>query len=124
MLSERDSIVQVIKNALFMVPGNDPLHPDRGVNILQYLYKTEDQVDSAVIRQAIIDCCMNDTINTQLVSLRATVTIVDKINTLLLAIEVVLSDKTPDQLMIVIQNKNNIVHFNHKYFSQMAKLAD
>lgn len=45
-LSLKESIVQIIINALFMRPGNNPAKPYDGVYIQQYIYKSEDKIDS------------------------------------------------------------------------------
>lgn len=39
LLNDKESLVQIIMNALLMVPGNLPSQPKKGVDIFQYLYQ-------------------------------------------------------------------------------------
>lgn len=122
LLDEKESLIQLIKNAFFMIPGNDPLHPTRGVNITQYLWKTEDQVDSTKIYDDLINCCNDTSVTDHVNSLTAGVTNIEGIPTLLVALRVTVADQE-DQLAIAIQSKDNYVHFNYKYLSEMQKLV-
>ena len=57
LLELKESIAQQIINALFMVPGNLPSLPHIGVNIKQYLYRTDTSYVSAEIEQKLKDAC-------------------------------------------------------------------
>ena len=45
MLSKSESVAQVLINLLFMRPGQMPSLPHLGINIKQYLYKFEEDID-------------------------------------------------------------------------------
>ena len=57
LLDLRQSVANIICNALFMVPGNIPSMPTKGVNIQQYFYKEESYLSSDKIRSDLEDCC-------------------------------------------------------------------
>ena len=57
LLSIEETVAQQIINLLLMRPGNLPGLPHVGVNIEQYLYKTQDQLDAEEIKQKIHSQC-------------------------------------------------------------------
>lgn len=57
LLELKESIAQQIINALFMVPGNLPSLPHIGVNIKQYLYRTDTSYVSAEIENKLKEAC-------------------------------------------------------------------
>lgn len=57
LLDLKESVAQQIINALFMVPGNLPSLPHIGVNIKQYLYKTDTSYNSTEIEQKLKEAC-------------------------------------------------------------------
>ena len=57
LLDLRNSIANTIANALFMVPGNLPSTPLKGVDISQYFYKEESEVSADVIKRDLIATC-------------------------------------------------------------------
>ena len=57
LLSDKETVAQQIINALFMVPGNLPSLPHIGVNIKQYLYKTDTELSSVEIEQGLKASC-------------------------------------------------------------------
>lgn len=57
MLSKSESVAQVLINLLFMRPGQMPSLPHLGINIKQYLYKFEEDIDVTVIRNHISSQC-------------------------------------------------------------------
>lgn len=58
LLSDRKTtIANAIINACFMVPGNLPSMPNKGVNIRQYFYKEENSISSDKIKQDLEATC-------------------------------------------------------------------
>lgn len=57
ILSEADTIAQLILNILFMRPGQMPSMPHIGINIRSYLYKFDDDLDVDALKQKISFQC-------------------------------------------------------------------
>jgi len=57
MLSEKDSLAQVILNLFVLRPGNLPSQPHIGINIREYLYKFEDNLDADALKDKIYNQC-------------------------------------------------------------------
>ena len=57
MLNLKDTVAQGIINALFMVPGNLPSLPHIGVNIRQYLYRSDTGYIATEIEQKLKEAC-------------------------------------------------------------------
>lgn len=57
ILSEGDTIAQLILNILFMKPGQMPSMPHIGINIRSYLYKFDDELDVDALKQKISFQC-------------------------------------------------------------------
>ena len=45
ILSNKDSIAQLFRNLLFLVPGQLPSLPHIGINITKYIYKLVDDIN-------------------------------------------------------------------------------
>lgn len=117
-LSKRDSVAQIIQNALFMKKGNLPSHPDRGVDIEQYLNKTTESVDELQLLTDLKYTCGEDLVGDEIQSLTLnTVRVKNKEYTLIL---IRLSiDNTDDLMAISIQKeKNNIVRYQYNFISE------
>lgn len=56
-LNQKDSIVQVLLNMLFLKPGNYPSMPHIGIDIQKYLYKTANDIDSEGLKEQIFNQC-------------------------------------------------------------------
>ena len=59
LLNLKESVAQAIANALFMVPGNLPTMPHIGVNIRQYLYRSDTDYVSTEIEDKLKAACGN-----------------------------------------------------------------
>lgn len=57
ILNEKDSISTVILNLLLMKPGNMPSLPHLGINIKNYLYVREDELDVNTLKNDIYNQC-------------------------------------------------------------------
>lgn len=57
VLDSNNSIARVLLNLMLMKPGNLPSLPHIGINIKQYLYKLEDEVDPDDLKNKIYNQC-------------------------------------------------------------------
>ena len=57
LLNLRQSVANIICNALFMVPGNIPSMPNAGVDIRQYFYQEESSISSEKIKYDLMNSC-------------------------------------------------------------------
>lgn len=60
LLSDRESVAQIILHALFLKPGNLPDNPSLGVDIEKYMYLDSDISAGDNIRSALINTCGDD----------------------------------------------------------------
>lgn len=58
LLSEDETIANIIVNSLFLVPGNIPGMPTKGVDLRnKYMYKSEDEYSSETLKTALVNTC-------------------------------------------------------------------
>lgn len=57
ILSDKESIAQILKNILFMRPGNMPSMPHIGINIQSKLYSFDDSLDVEELKTEISSQC-------------------------------------------------------------------
>lgn len=57
VLSLKDSIAQIISNLFFMRPGNLPSLPHIGINIREYLYQLDGDLDVEGLKEKIYSQC-------------------------------------------------------------------
>lgn len=57
ILSKKDTIAQLIKNLLFLAPGQLPSLPHIGINISKYIYKLTDSIDIDALKEDIGNQC-------------------------------------------------------------------
>lgn len=57
VLSQSETIAQLILNILLMRPGQMPSMPHIGIDIRKYLYRFEDELDSDALKQDITRQC-------------------------------------------------------------------
>lgn len=117
-LSKRDSVAQIIQNALFMKKGNLPSHPDRGVDIEQYLNKLSDSVDELQILADLKHTCGENLVGDEIRSLTLNnVKIQDREYTLIMLNLTI--DNTDDLLAISIQKeKNSVLRYQCNFISE------
>ena len=56
-LTQAKTVAQMVINLLLMRPGQMPSLPHLGINIKQYLYKFEEDIDVGIIKNAISSQC-------------------------------------------------------------------
>ena len=57
VLSLKESYCRLLLNILILKPGNLPSLPHIGINIKQYLYKLESEIDIAELKDKIYEQC-------------------------------------------------------------------
>lgn len=116
LLNRRDSIVQVIMNALFLKPGNLPNLPKIGVDIDQYIYKSEDELSDVKVVED-LRTAVGAFISGARIK-NAVFSVVTKGNipsfVLIVNIEYYI-DKTNDTLVLGVVKRNDIVKYNFKF---------
>lgn len=116
-LSKRDSIAQIIQNALFMKSGNLPSHPDRYVDIEQYLNKSSDSVDELKLLADLKNTCGEDLVGDEIRSLSFQMVNYKGKECALLLINLSI-DNTDDLLAISIQKeKNSVIRYQYNFIN-------
>lgn len=117
-LSKRESIAQCIGNALFMKEGNNISHPDRFVDIEQYLDKPSDVVDELkiltdlqrTVGEDVGGCIKSLTFNN--------VKLKTKEDVALILVRLII-DNTEDLMSIILQKeKDNIVRYQYNFINE------
>ncbi len=129
VLSERESLPNVIKNILFMVPKNLPGNPTKGGDVFQYLYKTEDGYDERKVEDALKDGLGESIYNNYIDAVRLTMEPagVDGSVAILVSVQARLinpdTGKREKSLLTILFKKtaDNHVHYNYKYISDAIK---
>lgn len=124
LLNTKETIANTIINALFMVPGNSPVNPLNGVNIMQYMYKTYDSINTDEILTALRQTC-GDTFATLYidgVSINSART--PDGDLLIIAINLKMPDtREVDALAIVLKKVDDRVHFNYGFMSDVLSVV-
>lgn len=117
-LSKRDSVAQVIGNALFMKRGNNVSHPDRFVDIEQWLNKPEDRVDEPTILSDLQNTVGSD-VGSYIRALTLNNVKTEKGEEIALLLIRLLIDNTEDLLAITLQReKDNIVRYSYNFINE------
>lgn len=122
LLNDRDSLVQLILNALLMVPGNMPSQPKKGVDIFQYLYK---KIDSdSMSDRVLVD--LKYTVGEDVGSSISNLT-VDLIEmggdgpVFLIIIHLLTTSGDDEALALAVQKVNETVKFNYRFLTDAVK---
>lgn len=122
LLNEKESLVQIILNALMMVPGNLPSQPKKGVNIFQYLYRT---VESEEISDSVLydlKYTVGDEIGSDISDLTVDVLETETGPLFLLIIHLVSNTtNSEDNVALAIQKVNQKVRFNYSFLTDAIK---
>lgn len=117
-LSKRESLAQIILNALFLVPGNLPSHPERGVNIVKYLNKTSGSVNELQILEELKKTCGKDLVADEIESLSFQTVKYDGTDIALIMLKLKI-DNTDDMMAISIQRvKDKVVRYQYNFISE------
>ena len=127
LLSEKESMVQLILNALFMVPGNLPSHPRAGVNILKYLYKPMSDAVSAEIEASLKITCGESLANTIVNSVVTQIVETEDgpAMVLLIRLNIDTEDDSDESktLSVIIQQRESRVHFNYAFMNDKLRVT-
>lgn len=116
-LSKRDSVAQVVVNGIFMKKGNSPSHPDRGVDIEQYIGKPAESINELAILSDLRKTCGDELIGNELLGLTFSTITIDDMETSLLLVKLSI-DNTEDLLSIVLQRgRDNIVRYDYSFIN-------
>lgn len=115
-LNLRETVANTIVNALFLDLGNNPAMPTNGINIRQYFYSYEEELDGDAIKQKLENMCGTlpggATIDAVDFSLKET-TANDKVFLILIKISFGVND--PEILGIMLKDEKDAVRFNFEY---------
>lgn len=122
LLSDKESLVQIILNALLMVPGNLPSQPLKGVDIFQYLYHPMESDEMSDKVMADLQYTIGEDLGSSIGNL--TVDSMDtEDGTLFLLIIHLISDSEENEeaLALAIQKVDQSVHFNYSFLTDAIK---
>lgn len=122
LLNDKESLVQLIMNALLMVPGNLPSQPKKGVDIFQYLYQ---RVDTDIMSDKVL-VDLKYTVGEDVGSFisNLTVDIVDMGGdgpTFLIIIHLLTTSGDDEALALAVQKVNETVKFNYSFLTDAIK---
>lgn len=123
LLSTKESIARIIINALLMVPGNLPGNPLVGVNIMQYIYRKVDDVNTSQIMENLqfaIGDILGDTVldDVSVASVRD-----PEGDILVVNVRLRMPDAREDDTLVVLLKKtDDRVHFNYKFMSEVLQI--
>ena len=123
LLSTKESIARIIINALLMVPGNLPGNPLVGVNIMQYIYRKVDDVNTGQIMENLqfaIGDILGDTVldDVSVASVRD-----PEGDILVVNVRLRMPDAREDDTLVVLLKKtDDRVHFNYKFMSEVLQI--
>lgn len=120
MLNKRESLVQVLLNALFMVPGNMPSIPDAGVDIRSYLYKFDTSIDSDQLMTKIKYTCGETIMGIALTGISLESTTLNGEQVLMILFDLII-DGEEDSLVLLLQQSGDVVKFNYSYMNETLK---
>ena len=122
-LSKRDSVAQMVLNALFMKQGNYPSHPDRYVDIEQYLGKPADSIDELRILADLKRTCGETLVGDEINNLTFSVVRTENNMDVALILVSLLIDNTEDLMAIAIQKeKDNVVRYKYSFINEAVPI--
>lgn len=120
-LNAKDSIAQVIINLLLMRPGNMPSLPHIGININQYLYVLEEDLDADKLKEDIYSQCSELLSYISLGEVKVFIAPHEGEN--LLIISVPISGLTEEEETLFLgfkQDKSNDILFNYEFENKLV----
>lgn len=122
LLNDKESLVQLIMNALLMIPGNLPSQPKKGVNIFQYLYQ---RVETDVVSDKVLTD-LRYTVGEDVGSFISDLT-VDIVEmggdgpAFLIIIHLLTASGDDEALALAVQKVNETVKFNYSFLTDAIK---
>ena len=123
LLSTKESIARIIINALLMVPGNLPGNPLVGVNIMQYIYRKVDDVNTTQIMEN-LRFAVGDTLGDTVLDDVSVASVRDPEGDILVVnVRLRMPDAREDDTLVVLLKKtDDRVHFNYKFMSEVLQI--
>ena len=116
ILSDKDTLVQLLLNVLFMRPGQLPSMPHIGINIRHYLYSFDDEIDCDEIKTKINEQCSFLTPYMELVDIQTYVVDYKGQPVIMIIIPVYISGEKESLILGISKNtESNKVTFNYKF---------
>ena len=124
LLSLKETYAQIVINALLMKPGNIPSRPKCGVNIMQYLYKAIDDIDSSKITDDLRYAIGSDLSDNVLSDVAVTSMETESGDVAVVSVKLRMpKGRSDDTLVVVLKKVDNRVHFNYKFMSDVVNLV-
>lgn len=123
LLSTKESIARIIINALLMVPGNLPGNSLVGVNIMQYIYRKVDDVNTSQIMEN-LQFAIGDTLGDTVLDDVSVASVRDPEGDILVVnVRLRMPDAREDDTLVVLLKKtDDRVHFNYKFMSEVLQI--
>lgn len=122
LLDEKDTLVQIILNALLMVPGNLPSQPKKGANLFQYLYTNADPDAMSDSILADLQYTVGDEIDSTINNLTVDLLETEEGPMFLLIIHLSVGKDSKDESMaLAVQKVNEKVRFNYSFLTEAVK---
>lgn len=114
-LTESESIGQLFKNLLLMRPGQLPSMPHLGIDIKQYLYAFEEELDTEAIKEEISKqaASIMPYVNTD--SLEFTTVTIKGTTVFVLMLPINIQNNTKTMVLGMRKNSNNAVVIDYKF---------
>lgn len=120
LLNDKDSLVQIILNALLMVPGNLPSQPLKGVNIFQYMYHRMESDAMSDIILTDLQNTVGDSIGMAINNLTVDVLETEDGPLFFIILHVLAGDEE-ESVALAVQKVNEIVRFNYSFLTDAVK---
>lgn len=115
VLSSKDSIAQLFKNILFLVPGQLPSMPHVGINIRKYLTAHVEDEDLSTLKEDIAYQCADLIPYLDLSGMVITPLTYNNRSTIFIMIPVNVDDSGDSLLIGIHKNDDGKVIFNYKF---------
>lgn len=121
LLNDKDSLIQIILNALLMVPGNLPSQPKKGVNLFQYSYSTgdSDAISDSILTD--LQFTVGDEIGSSINNLTVDVLNTEQGAMFLLILYLSVEKEENESVALVVQKINEKVRFNYSFLTEAIK---
>lgn len=121
-LSKKESIAQQLINALFLGQGQIPNLPI-GVNVEQYLYARQSEVQADDIKLNIKKACGDQFVTDNINTIDCGIVNVEGKPYFWLSAHLKVDNEEDDTLALVLTNQNDTVTFNYQFLSDGIKKA-
>lgn len=115
VLSSKESIAQLFKNILFLVPGQLPSMPHIGINIRKYLTAHVEDEDLSMLKEDIAYQCSDLVPYLDLSGMVITPINYNNRSTIFIMVPVNINDSQDDLIMGISKSDDGRVVFNYKF---------